>query len=545
MPSENGWNPARANGATDCEWVRIPGAEHVSLQFLKGQPLTILRAFAADFHAYIEPLRDHDSAAYTPTNSVATSNHLNGTAMDLNWQLHPFRVLNAGFDAAAITRIRELLAFYTFEGLQIVWWGNDWRTPKDAMHWNMGYGTYGDPRVQRFIAQRIRPDGFSSYKRAATPPPAPVSKADGYAVRIIAEGRRRNITERGIKIALATALVESNIKVYANPRVPESMQLPHDDVASDAYSVGIFQQQVRDTGNGWWWGDAKTCMGVESSAALFYDRLARLDYNGRNSPGSYAQAVQKSAYPDRYDQRYPEAERLYNRLASTPTTPAPAPTEGFLMALSDAEQREVLLASRELTKRFPSRSPLRHLGEGLVDTVAGFLLNTDGHGHVQLVSTLARLGHPESLALLREVAAADPAKYPDRQADRLVAQAILADITTPKPAAASSSTPAAPAPVPQVTAVVDTSELRAAYEEIAKLREENARLQAEAAARPADIAPVYNINTTAATDTPEAAASVIRSVQDWTQTAIGMGTPERAALAASLKVLALENGNQQ
>jgi len=168
MPSENGWNPSRANGATECQWVKIPGAEHVSLQFLKGWPLQVLRAYAADYHAYIEPLRDHDSAAYTPTNSVATSNHLNGTAMDLNWRLHPFKVDYAGFDAAKIRRMRELLAFYTFEGLQIVFWAQDWRSPKDAMHHQMGYNTWNNPKVGRFIAERIRPDGFSTYRRGGT-----------------------------------------------------------------------------------------------------------------------------------------------------------------------------------------------------------------------------------------------------------------------------------------------------------------------------------------------------------------------------------------
>ena len=38
-------------------------------------------------------------------------------------------------------------------------------------------------------------------------------------------------------------------------------------------------------------GDAATCMDPVKSAGLFYDRLARLDYNGPNSPGWYAQAV--------------------------------------------------------------------------------------------------------------------------------------------------------------------------------------------------------------------------------------------------------------
>lgn len=84
---------------------------------------------------------------------------------------------------------------------------------------------------------------------------------------------------------------------------------------------------------------------------------------------------------------------------------------------------------RELTQKLPSRSPLRHLGEGPVDTIAGFVLNTDGSQHVEIVKLLAGYGHPPTLALLREVAGADPVRYPDRQDDAKIAQAILADIT--------------------------------------------------------------------------------------------------------------------
>jgi hypothetical protein len=136
------------------------------------------------------------------------------------------------------------------------------------------------------------------------------------ATEFIAEGKRRNITERGIIICIATGLVESNLTVYANTKVPESMTLPHDAVGSDGYSVGPLQQQVRQ-GNGgqWWWGPAAVCMDPTLSAGLFYDRLAKLDYNGPNSPGSYAQAVQSSAFPDRYDQRMADAQAIYDRLA--------------------------------------------------------------------------------------------------------------------------------------------------------------------------------------------------------------------------------------
>jgi hypothetical protein len=146
-----------------------------------------------------------------------------------------------------------------------------------------------------------------------------VSKYD-YAAAIIAEGKRRDITQRGIVIALATALVESNLLMFANAKVPESMSLPHDAVGSDGLSVGLFQQQVRKGASGqWWWGDARACMDPTASAGLFYDRLAGLDYNGPNTPGSYAQAVQQSAFPDRYDQRMSDAQAIYDRFTGDET----------------------------------------------------------------------------------------------------------------------------------------------------------------------------------------------------------------------------------
>ncbi|TDO18114.1 peptidase C39-like protein [Mycobacterium sp. BK086] len=148
------------------------------------------------------------------------------------------------------------------------------------------------------------------------PEPNDLNAKDRHALDVIQEGHRRLITPRGIQIALATCYVESNFIIYANAKVPDSMTNPlREAVGADGFSVGIFQQQVVHGANGWWWGDAATCMDPTLSAGLFYDRLARLNYNGPNSPGSYAQAVQSSAFPDRYDTRMGDAEQLYNRLA--------------------------------------------------------------------------------------------------------------------------------------------------------------------------------------------------------------------------------------
>ena len=152
--------------------------------------------------------------------------------------------------------------------------------------------------------------------------------SDDYALATIRAGRDLGISPRGIIIGLATNLVEAGpmpgtgpgpILMYANAKVPESLRLPHDAVGSDGLSVGTFQQQVRrGNGGAWWWADAATCMDPYQSAVLFFQRLKALPYNDTaRSPGSFAQAVQGSAYPDRYDQRFSEASALYDRLAGS------------------------------------------------------------------------------------------------------------------------------------------------------------------------------------------------------------------------------------
>lgn len=162
MPSENGWSPSWV-GQSELQWTKVPGA-NCNLQIRTGQPLQILRAFAADYNAYIEPLRDRDSASYTATNSVPTSNHLNGTAMDLNWDSHPFRVRGT-FTAAQMKTIRELLEFYE----DTIFWAGDWTDPIDEMHWQMGYGSYDNPNTASFIKRKIRSDGFSTFRRGPIP----------------------------------------------------------------------------------------------------------------------------------------------------------------------------------------------------------------------------------------------------------------------------------------------------------------------------------------------------------------------------------------
>ena len=454
--------------------------------------------------------------------------------------------------------------------------------------------------------------------------PAPYTP-DNIALGIIAEGRRARtdgpdylqhpvMSARGIVIALATGIVESNLKMYASHADPESLNYPHEAIGSDANSVGVFQQRAP------WWGTVADRMDVARSAAMFYSKLAKLDYNNpANTPGSQAQAVQRSAYPGRYDEKMPQAQAIYDRLSTVPaaqpvlvssvTQAAIAPpkfveinmmygggassrsrspinfflhtqegdgtaeglarycdgsngvsyhytvrdgivcdvvdTDYYSWSVLDANvfsinlcfagsfagwsrsrwlerERDIEIAAylavqdcrkynfstsvlappyrrgpgisdhkyvtqclrigthtdvgsgfpwdvftryvnkyvaagtitltpdvgesmatvpqdqwdrvyREITQRLPSRSPLRHLGEGTVDTWAGMTLNTDGNLHLLSVKMLAEVGDYPALELLAEVAGADTVRFPDRSRDASLAQAILADIEANRP----------------------------------------------------------------------------------------------------------------
>jgi len=135
---------------------------------------------------------------------------------------------------------------------------------------------------------------------------------------------------------------------------------------------------------------------------------------------------------------------------------APAPTTpdagGFLMALTDQQQQDLY---NEIMSRRNSRSPLRHVGEGAVGDTADMVYATDGSVHVLLVALLARLGDPDSINLLNEVASLDTSRYPDRVHDKNLARALLNDLANARSvgsAPATGTTPGVVAVVPVAAA---------------------------------------------------------------------------------------------
>ena len=120
--------------------------------------------------------------------------------------------------------------------------------------------------------------------------------------RVIAQvGQQLGATTRDIQIAIMAAIVESGLR-----------NLNY----GDRDSIGMFQQ--RDA-----WGSTQARLDPYQSARMFFKGGAQgqrglLDFGNRNQMGlgEAAQAVQVSAFPDRYAERQAEAEALLGQIGA-------------------------------------------------------------------------------------------------------------------------------------------------------------------------------------------------------------------------------------
>lgn len=128
-----------------------------------------------------------------------------------------------------------------------------------------------------------------------------------YASEICMAAKQRNLGRDGARNGIATALVESGLRMYANYAVPESLKYPHDAVGSDHDSVGLFQQ--RQAG----WGTLAQRMNPRASAGLFFNKMMTFNWRAMD-PGAACQRVQVSAFPGRYSQRMGEAVSIVNQV---------------------------------------------------------------------------------------------------------------------------------------------------------------------------------------------------------------------------------------
>lgn len=134
--------------------------------------------------------------------------------------------------------------------------------------------------------------------------PECVARADGEvrldpeqmlnAATIAAVGIARNVPDRAVIVALATALQESKLR-----------NLEHLGNDNDHDSVGLFQQRPSQG-----WGTTKQIMDPRYASKRFYTSLTKIKGWQKLRITEAAQRVQRSAYPEAYDKWVDEATVL-------------------------------------------------------------------------------------------------------------------------------------------------------------------------------------------------------------------------------------------
>lgn len=126
------------------ECVIVSGPFMNTAPLRRGPAEIILGDFVRRYHALCAPVT---SAVWgwSATNDVGNSNHLSGTAVDINAPQWPWGVRKMPADL--IARINTLLNFY--EGA--VYWGRNWNRA-DEMHFQLNWPE-GDARYNKIIAK--------------------------------------------------------------------------------------------------------------------------------------------------------------------------------------------------------------------------------------------------------------------------------------------------------------------------------------------------------------------------------------------------------
>lgn len=138
----------------------------------------------------------------------------------------------------------------------------------------------------------------------------------------VGEGTK-GVGRNGIVIALMAALAESRLRMLSNTSAyPNSASYPHDGDGGDHDSLGLFQ--MRPSAG---WGSVENLMDAEYQAEAFYGGPVGPNHGAPRGlldipdwtllpKGAAAQAVEVSAYPDRYDTYEPVAEAILKAMAT-------------------------------------------------------------------------------------------------------------------------------------------------------------------------------------------------------------------------------------
>ncbi|MGO3363660.1 MAG: M23 family metallopeptidase [Corynebacterium sp.] len=217
----------------------------------------------------------------------------------------------------------------------------------------------------------------------------------------------------GILIALMAALTESTLRQLANTGTyPESGNYPNDGNGSDHDSLGLFQMRPQSG-----WGTVAELMDTTYQARAFYggpdgpnypSPRGLLDIPGwqQMDKGEAAQAVEVSAYPDRYQNYEPVARTILDTLTrnsggggsgvpgdtNIPETSRlvfPLPTDSYVHTSSFGPRIDPITGEARLHAgtdwAAPDGTPIFSLADGVV-TYAGMV---DGYsGQITIEHTI-------------------------------------------------------------------------------------------------------------------------------------------------------------
>jgi len=183
---------------------------------------------------------------------------------------------------------------------------------------------------------------------------------------IVAVAVARGLPRRAAVIAVAAAIVESGLRNLGY---------------GDRDSVGLFQQRPSAG-----WGTVAEILNPLYATASFYDHLLAVPGWATMPPGTAAQAVQRSAFPDRYAPQEAVAADLVARFWTGPDNPVPSNGP-------DAADTAALTA---LTLGCPDQggSDLPLGPAQLDDLPPGFTLPADPRQRAAVSFALAQVGKP-------------------------------------------------------------------------------------------------------------------------------------------------------
>lgn len=124
------------------------------------------------------------------------------------------------------------------------------------------------------------------------------------AQAIMAETKKEGLPKQACLAAIATALQESSLLVYANNAVPASLSQPHDIVGGDQDSVGLFQQRPD------FYPNVAADMDPAQSTAQFFTGMKAVGGWQTMDVSTLCQTIQKAQAGNLYGQRVAEARTI-------------------------------------------------------------------------------------------------------------------------------------------------------------------------------------------------------------------------------------------